>query len=74
MSEQYTRQTDCDNYVEADEGSWESCSQSCISDPQCIGLQTDNPWTHCEKVYDSHVDDCPDGDFYFYPKQCDDGK
>jgi len=30
--------------------------------------------SHCEKVYDSHVDDCPDGDFYFYPKQCDDGK
>merc|ERR550534_1798247 len=68
----YSRKTDCSNYLHPQEGSWESCSKACLENPDCIGLQTDNPWNHCEMILNDSVEDCPDGSFTFYPKVCGD--
>ena len=65
-----SRGTNCNSHQLATEGSWESCSASCLANPTCIGLQTDNPWDHCEMIFNDSVEDCPDGGFTFYPKEC----
>ncbi len=71
-----SRGTDCHDYMTASEGSWESCSADCLADPYCIGLQRgdvdpgEDKWDHCEMIFDDSFEDCPDGEFTFYPKDC----
>ena len=71
-----SRGTDCHDYEGASEGSWESCSADCLADLYCIGLQRgdvgpgEDKWDHCEMIFDNSFEDCPDGEFTFYPKDC----
>jgi hypothetical protein len=66
--------TDCSNYKSVAEGSWESCKDACLENSDCIGVQTDNPWDHCESIMNANVEECDEGDFTFYPKNCAAGK
>ena len=51
---------------------WESCSAACLAEPNCIGIEVDNvdAWNVCVMVIEASVDDCPTGDFIFFPKTC----
>lgn len=60
--------SECFQTVPSSGTSWEECRNDCMSDPSCVGIQTDGSWTHCEKVLDK--DDCSLGTKTLYPKQC----
>jgi len=60
--------SECFQTAPSSGASWEGCRDDCMSDPSCVGIQTDGSWTHCEKVVDE--DDCVMGTKTLYPKQC----
>merc|ERR1719499_51539 len=42
MLDEIVAYTDCRNYEGAMEGTQESCFDTCLNEPTCLGIQTDN--------------------------------